>query len=106
MNKKIIYWKTRNGKSISVDDMDCQHVRNAFKHLIKHHNTIVQQANEVVDKYNDLIKKRKAERGKANFQLNGDMANFFNEEQDNSFQNDYYESPLEVGMTDIETGIL
>ena len=43
---------------------------------------------------------------KVEVKLNGDIAEFFNEEQNNSFQNDYYESALEVGMTDIETGIL
>lgn len=91
MSKETIYWKQRNGVLISVDNMDINHLRNAFKHLIKHHNTIVQQTNEVVDKYNILIKKRKAE---TNFQLNGDIANFFNEEQDNSYQNDYYETKI------------
>ena len=43
---------------------------------------------------------------KVEVKLNGDIAEFFNEEQNNSFQNDYYESSLEVGMTDVETGIL
>lgn len=106
MKDNTVFWRIRNGKLVSVDDMDTNHVKNAFKHLIKHHQNIVQQANEVVDKYNALVRKRKAERGEASFNLNGDIANFFNEEQDNSFQNDYYESNLEVGMTDIETGIL
>ena len=39
----------RNGKLVSVDDMDINHIKNAFKHLIKHHQNIVQQANEVVE---------------------------------------------------------
>lgn len=69
----------RNGKLVSVDKMDTNHIKNAFKHLIKHHNTVVQQANEVVEKYNALVRKRKAERGEANFQLNGDLAQEFND---------------------------
>ena len=35
---------------------------------------------------------------KVEVKLNGDIAEFFNEEQNNSFQNDYYE--LEVGITE------
>ena len=105
-DKEIIYWKMRNGKLVSVDEMDTNHIKNAFKYLIKKHLQLVKDANVVVEQYNDLVRKRKAERGSASFNLNGDMANFFNEEQNNSFQNDYYESSLEVGMTDIETGIL
>lgn len=104
-NSKV-YWTMKNNKQIDVDLMDVNHIKNAFKHLIKHHQNIIQQANEVVDKYNALVRKRKAERGSASFNLNGDIAEFFNEEQNNSFQNDYYESALEVGITDIETGIL
>jgi hypothetical protein len=81
-DKEIVYWKQKNGKSISVDDMDINHLRNAFKLLIKHHTKTITQANEVVDKYNALVKKRRIERGEASFNLNGDIARFFNEEQD------------------------
>ena len=78
----------RNGRLISVDDMDINHLRNVLKMIIRNnHKVQVIQAKPKVE-----------------VKLNGDMANFFNEEQNNSFQNDYYE--LEVGMTDIETGIL
>ena len=79
MSNNIVYWKMRNGVLISIDDMDINHLRNAFKLLIKHHQNVVQQANEVVDKYNALVRKRKAERGSASFNLNGDMANEFHE---------------------------
>ena len=105
-NNSPVYWKTRNGKLVSVDDMDTNHIKNAFEYLIKKHEQLVKDANEVVEQYNALVRKRKAERGSASFTLNGDMSQFFNEEQNNSFQNDYYESSLEVGMTDVETGIL
>ena len=70
MKDNTVFWKMRNGKLVSVDDMDINHIKNAFKHLIKHHQTVVQQANEVVDKYNALVRKRKAERGSASFNIN------------------------------------
>lgn len=80
--------------------MDVNHLRNAFKHLIKHHQNIIQQANEVVDKYNALVEKRKAERDKASFNLNGDIAQSFNNDMD------LWDMEMEAGITDIETGIL
>ena len=91
MGKELIFWKQANGKLVSVDSMDTNHIKNAFKYLIKKHSQLVKDANEVVEQYNALVRKRKAERGSASFTLNGDIAQFFNEEQDNSFQNDYYE---------------
>ncbi len=100
MSKEPVYWKMRNGKLVSVDLMDTNHIKNAFKHLIKHHQNVVQQANEVVDKYNALVRKRKAERGEASFKLNGDIAQSFNDDMD------LWDMEMEVGITDIETGIL
>ena len=91
MGKELIFWKQANGKLVSVDSMDTNHIKNAFKYLIKKHSQLVKDANVVVQQYNTLIRKRKAERGSASFTLNGDIAQFFNEEQNNSFQNDYYE---------------
>jgi len=91
MGKELIFWKQANGKLVSVDSMDTNHIKNAFKYLIKKHSQLVKDANVVVQQYNTLIRKRKTERGSASFTLNGDIAQFFNEEQDNSFQNDYYE---------------
>jgi hypothetical protein len=96
MKDNTVFWKMRNGKLVSVDDMDTNHIKNAFKYLIKHHQNVVQQANEVVDKYNALVRKRKAERGEASFNLNGDMAQLFN------YDMEQYEMEMEVGITDIE----
>jgi hypothetical protein len=78
-DNNIVYWKTKNGESVSVDDMDINHLRNAFKLLIKHNAKLLKQANEVVYEYNALVRKRKAERGEASWNLNGDMANQFHE---------------------------
>ena len=89
-NNSPVYWKMRDGKLISVDLMDVNHLRNVLKMIIRNNQKVqVIQAKPKVE-----------------VKLNGDIAEFFNEEQNNSFQNDYYESALEVGITDIETGIL
>ena len=77
MKDNAVYWKMRNGILISVDDMDINHLRNTLKMIIRNHEKVVQA------------------KPKVEFKLNGDMAEFFNEEQNNSFQNDYYESSLE-----------
>ena len=77
MNNKPVYWKMRNGRLISVDDMDINHLRNVLKMIIRNREKAIQA------------------KPKVEFKLNGDMAEFFKEEQNNSFQNDYYESSLE-----------
>ena len=80
MKDNVVYWKMHNGDLISVDNMDINHLRNTLKMIIRNREKALQQ----------LQSKRKVE-----FKLNGDIAEFFNEEQNNSFQNDYYESALE-----------
>lgn len=35
MNKEIVYWKMRDGRLISVDDMDINHLRNVLKMIIR-----------------------------------------------------------------------
>lgn len=69
------YWKMRNGKSISIDDMDLNHLRNALKmmmrvntNLLQENNSVVDQFNALADKYNKLVKKQPV------FQVNGDIA--------------------------------
>ena len=34
MKDDIVYWKMRNGRLISVDDMDINHLRNVLKMVI------------------------------------------------------------------------
>ena len=76
-----VYWKMRNGKLVSVDDMDVSHLRNVLKMIIRNNYRVqVVQAKPKVE-----------------FKLNGDMAQ--------SFINDMEDMELEVGMTDLETGI-
>ena len=49
MKDDIVYWKMRNGRLISVDDMDINHLRNVLKMIIcnhkKHHNNYNQKRN-------------------------------------------------------------
>lgn len=83
MSKETVFWKQANGKLVSVDEMDTNHIKNAFKYLIKKHEQLVKDANEVVEQYNALVRKRKAERGSASFTLNGDIAqSFINDMED------------------------
>jgi hypothetical protein len=58
MSNEPVFWKMRNGKLISVDDMDINHLRNILKMIVNNSNK---------------HKKR------TEFKLNGDMANEFNE---------------------------
>ncbi len=59
-----VYWKMRNGRLISVDDMDINHLRNVLKMIIRNREKAIQT----------LQAKPKVE-----FKLNGDMAQEFND---------------------------
>lgn len=79
MEKEIIYWKQKNGKLISVDDMTEDHLRNVLKLIIKN---------------NQLVEKKKKT---DTFTLNGDIAQMMNDiHEDNEFYDnldiDYYNS--------------
>lgn len=94
MSKETVFWKQANGKLVSVDEMDTNHIKNAFKYLIKKHEQLVKDANEIVEQYNALVRKRKAERGSASFTLNGDIAqSFINDMEDI----DYHEFESDLG---------
>lgn len=100
-NKEIVYWKMRNGKLVSVDEMDTNHIKNAFKYLIKKHEQLVKDANEVVEQYNALVRKRKAERDSASFTLNGDIAqSFINDMEDIDYHE--FESDLDYHFNNDE----
>ena len=59
MSNQPIYWKMRDGRLISIDDMDINHLRNVLKMIIKN------------------IQKAQKLKPKVEFKLNGDMANEF-----------------------------
>ena len=77
MEKNNVYWKTKDGKKINVDDMDEQHVRNSFKMVLKNIET----------KRKEIIAKKAKPR---TFELNGDMAQQFNEQQEIDELEDVY----------------
>ncbi len=61
MSNQPVFWKMRDGKLISVDEMDINHLRNVLKMIIR----------------NSTNAKPKVE-----FKLNGDMAQSFNDDME------------------------
>lgn len=64
-----VYWKMRNGKSISIDDMDVNHLRNTLKMIVNNSNN---------HKRTKKLMEISAEKSFEDIQLNGDIANEFN----------------------------
>lgn len=60
--KDKVYWKQKDGKLVSVDDMDTNHLKNVLKMIVNNSNK---------HRLKVLSQKHK-------FKLNGDMANEFN----------------------------
>jgi len=86
MNTEPVYWTTRDGKPIFVDDMDSNHVKNALKALIRHHAKQKKLLNLLIDEHNKKIKP------KHEFRLNGEMAIAFNQDmEDAELDDDYYD---------------
>ena len=40
MKDNTVYWKMRNGKLISVDEMDINHLRNVLKMIIRNNQKV------------------------------------------------------------------
>ena len=81
MSNQPVFWKMRNGKLISVDDMDIKHLRNVLKMIIRNREKVTQ------------LHQNKAKL-KAEFKLNGDIAQSFND--------DYYSDLDDVQWSDGE----
>ena len=67
MSASPTYWKQRNGELISIDDMDVNHLRNVLKMIVNNSN-----------KHKKLME-ISPEKSFEEIQLNGDMANEFND---------------------------
>lgn len=66
MSNQPVFWKMRNGRLISVDDMDINHLRNVLKLIIRNGGKALKQP-----------------QFKPKFELNGDIAqSFINDIQD------------------------
>jgi hypothetical protein len=73
--KDKVYWKMRDGKLISVDDMDIEHLRNVLKIVLKNRQTVIKQ----------IVKSKRQ-----SFML-GDIAAEFNSSQ---YDDDEYDDSL------------
>jgi hypothetical protein len=73
MSKEIVYWKQKDGKLVSIDDMDTNHLKNVLKMIVKNSS-----------KHKDKLEKE-AYWKKQNEKvfLNGDAANMFNDDMQN-----------------------
>lgn len=76
MTKEKVYWKMRDGKLISVDDMTEEHAKNVLKIVLKNRQTVMKQ----------IVKAKRQ-----SFKLHGDMANEFNSSQ---YDDDEYNESL------------
>lgn len=69
------YWTTADNRKLDVDTItDVNHLRNIVKMLMRRDRKVVERHNALVDKYNAL-------NGRSSVSLNGDMAQFFNDQQ-------------------------
>lgn len=69
MGNNNLYWVTKDGRKMNVDDMSDQHVRNAFKMVLRN-----------IEAKREEIKAKKAK--PRTVELNGDMAQQFNDQQE------------------------
>ena len=69
MSNKV-FWKTKSGQLVDVDDMSDNHVRNAFKMLLRN-----------IEKYNKVlqIRNKEARQLSDSVLMGGEMANEFND---------------------------
>ena len=82
MSKETLYWTTKDGRRLNVDDMDDNHVRNAFKMLLRR---LISLKLSIPHNIEDIP------------QLHGDMANEFND----SFLGDEWDD-CDATIVDIE----
>jgi hypothetical protein len=75
MANQPVYWKMRDGKLISIDDMDINHLRNVLKMIIRNGQ------------------KAKALKSETLFKLNGDMTNEFHKSHMSNEDDDRFDHP-------------
>ena len=51
IEKETVYWRMKDGRLISVDDMDVQHLRNTLKMIIKN-KLRVSESKKYTDRFN------------------------------------------------------
>jgi ABC-type histidine transport system ATPase subunit len=90
MSKETVYWKQKDGKLMSIDDMDINHLRNVLKMIVKNSNK---------HKKTQLLMEISPEKSFEEIQLNGDMANEFN---NTDIDHHEFESDLGYNFNDDE----
>lgn len=77
------YWTTANNRRLDVDEItDLNHLHNIVKTMIRRERIFIQRDRSTVEKYNALVDKYNALlNGRSFVSLNGDMAQFFNDQQ-------------------------
>jgi hypothetical protein len=69
----VVYWTMKDGKKISIDDMDINHLRNSLKMVVRGLERL----------------KQEKERSKPKFELKGDIAqDHYDTMMDNVYAND------------------
>lgn len=69
----VVYWTMKDGKKISIDDMDINHLRNSLKIIVRGLERL----------------KQEKERSKPKFELKGDIAqDHYDTMMDNVYAND------------------
>ena len=76
-----VYWKMRNGKSIDIDSMDLNHLRNTLKMIVKNSNK---------HKEHQKLMEISPEKSFEEIKLNGDMAQQFNNDMFDATEIDIY----------------
>ena len=77
MSKEIVYWTMKDGKKISVDDMDITHLRNSLKMIVRK-----------MERVQAEIKAELQSKSKPKFQIHGDIAQ---DMIDQGYLNEYLE---------------
>lgn len=108
-NINKVYWRMKNGKSIDVDLMDVNHLRNVLKMILRTSKHYCEHCKYIVDnkKYphrsmcpNNIINSDAYSYRESQFELNGDVAQSFNDDME------LWNMEMEAGINDIETRIL
>ena len=81
-------WTTKNGKKIAISDMDDNHARNCINMLVR--NNSPQAVLFLICEANEARKQKRRKESQYPFELNGDMAQQFNEHYSKDEQ-DYLE---------------
>ena len=105
-NINKVYWRMKNGQMIDVMEMDVNHLRNVLKMILRSSNYYCEHCEYIVDnkKYphrsmcpNNIINSDVYSYRESQFELNGDIAQSFNDDMEQS------EMEMEVELNSLES---